>query len=214
MSNIAVCNMQGDALGEYAWPDELLVLDKGKQAVHEAVVAYRANQRAGTASTIGKGEVAGSGGKPWKQKGTGRARAGYRQSPIWRGGGTVFGPKPRSFRKHLTKKAARLAFCRAFSEQIAAGKVTVIDEVKVGEPKTRLVADALKKLGVSGPVLLVVGGSDQNLWLAARNIDGLEVVEAKDLNTFQVVRHRRILATKDAMEKIEGRLRGEGSTSS
>ena len=131
MSKVAVCNMQGDALGEYAFPEDMLVLDKGAQAVQEAVVAYRANQRAGTASTRGKGEIAGAGSKPWRQKGSGRARAGYRQSPLWRGGGTVFGPRPRSFRKGLNKKTARLAFCRAFSDRVAGGCVTVIDELAV-----------------------------------------------------------------------------------
>jgi large subunit ribosomal protein L4 len=214
MSKVAVRNMQGEALGEHVVPDELLVLDRGAQAVHESVAAYRANQRAGTASTRGKGEVAGSGAKPWRQKGTGRARAGYRQSPIWRGGGTVFGPRPRSFRKTLTKKAARLAFCRAFSEQLAGGAVTVVDRFAVDAPRTRLVADALRKLGADGTVLLVVAAIDRNLGLAARNLPGVELVEAKDLNTYQVLRHRRILVTGEAMEVLEGRLRGRGGMSS
>mgnify|MGYP001828604940 CR=1 FL=1 len=214
MSKVAVCNMQGDALGEYAFPEDALVLDRGAQAVQDAVVAYRANQRAGTASTRGKGEIAGTGSKPWKQKGSGRARAGYRQSPLWRGGGAVFGPRPRSFRKGMNKKTARLAFSRAFSERVAAGEVTVLDELTLSEPRTRVLADVLKKLDAQGPVLLVVGEADRNLGLAARNIPRLELVEAKDLNTFQVVRHRRILATKEAMEKIEGRMRGQGGASS
>ncbi|MBU0678134.1 MAG: 50S ribosomal protein L4, partial [Verrucomicrobia bacterium] len=113
--------MKGESIGDFDFSDELLVHDKGLQALQNAVVAHRAAQRAGSASTLTKSEVAGSGRKPWRQKGLGRARAGYRQSPVWRGGGVAFGPKPRSYAKKISKKGARLAFRRAFSEKIAAG---------------------------------------------------------------------------------------------
>src|SRR5512137_1096628 len=123
MSKLAVYDMKGGSVGEAEFPEALLVGRKGEQAVHDAVVAYRAGLRSGTASTLRKGEVAGSGKTPWRQKGTGRARAGYRQSPVWRGGSVAFGPHPRSYAQNLPRKVARLAFQAAFSARVAAGEV-------------------------------------------------------------------------------------------
>ena len=116
MSKVPVCNMQGDRVGDVQLADDLLELKRGAQAVQDAVQAYRAGLRSGTASTRKRGEVSGGGAKPWRQKGTGRARAGSIRSPIWKGGGVVFGPIPRSFAKSINRKVSQLAFCRAFSE--------------------------------------------------------------------------------------------------
>ena len=206
MSHLPLCNEKGDQLGEYEVADDLLIYDKGEQAMHDAVVFYLANQRAGTASTLGKGEVNGSNKKLWKQKGTGRARTGFRQSPIWRGGGVVFGPKPRSFRKHLPKKVARLAFRRAFSEKIAAGEVTVLESLSISEPKTKVIADLIKNLEIPRKVLFVVDDLNESLALSVRNIKNADVELAKDVNTYQVLRYPRIVVTKDGMEKIVARL--------
>ena len=126
----------------------LLVLDKGAQAVKDAVTAYRNALRAGTACTKGKGEVAGSNKKPWKQKGTGNARSGFRQSPVWRGGGVAHGPKPRDYEQKLNKKVWSLAFKRALSEKLEAGNVIVVDAFSFEAPKTKLMAKLLKDLGV------------------------------------------------------------------
>jgi large subunit ribosomal protein L4 len=210
MSTLTIRNPQGETIGEHELADGLLVWDRGDQAVHDAVVAYLANQRAGTASTLGKGEVAGTGQKPWRQKGSGRARAGYRQSPIWRGGSVAFGPKPRSYRKRLTRKTARLAFCRAFSEQVRQGAVSVLDDMRLDAPRTRQVADMLKRLEVTGPALIVVDGVDRNLYLAARNLPRVEVADAQDLHTYQVLRYPRILITQAGLAKLEARLRKRG----
>lgn len=207
MSKLPVCNMSGERLGEIDLADDLLVKGKGTQAVHDVVVAHLAKCRAGTASTLRKGEVAGSNKKPWQQKGTGRARAGFRQSPVWRGGGVAFGPKPRSYAKKVTKKTARLAFQRALSEKVASGAVTVIDQMTMPKAKTKDFAVILKKLDAVRSALVVTDTTDRNLALAARNVPNVEVVTAANVHTYQVLRHHKILVSKSAMEQLVGRLK-------
>lgn len=206
MSKVPVKNIKGDSVGDYEVADQLLVLDKGDHAVHEAVVAYQAAQRAGTASTLSKSEVNGSGKKPWKQKGLGRARAGYKQSNVWRGGYVAHGPKPRNYNKKMTKKAARLAFARAFSAKVEQGDVTVIDELSLTAPKTREFAAVLKNLGLDRGALFIVDEANDNLLLASRNIPRVEVVTAQLANTYQILRHKNVIITKAGMEALEKRL--------
>ena len=206
MSTIPVKDMQGASVGDYNIDDALLTFDKGAQAMHEAVKTYLANQRQGSASTLEKGEVAGTGAKPWKQKGLGRARAGYRQSPVWRGGGTVFGPRPRSYRKTMTKKALKLGFRRAISEKVAGGAVTVLDSLVIEGPKTKQVATLLKNLEVGKTVLLVVDQPSDDLFLASRNIPNLEVESAQNINVYQVLRYADVVVTREGMAVIEARL--------
>ncbi|MCK5528841.1 MAG: 50S ribosomal protein L4, partial [Kiritimatiellae bacterium] len=141
MSKLKLYNIDGTASGDIELADELLVLGAGEQAVHDVVVATRNAARQGSASSKHKGEVAGSNKKPWRQKGTGRARAGYRQSPIWRGGAAAFGPKPRSYAVKVNKKVSRLAFGRAFSEKVLHNQVMVLDSLTMAEPKTKLFKD-------------------------------------------------------------------------
>ncbi|MGD9874436.1 MAG: 50S ribosomal protein L4 [Kiritimatiellia bacterium] len=193
-------------MGAYALADSLLVKDKGLQAMHDSVVAYMAAQRSGTASTLNKGEVAGSNKKPWRQKGLGRARAGYRQSPVWRGGGVAFGPRPRSYRKKMTKKAARLGFCRAFSEKVAANEVIVLDELKLASAKTKDFAVMLKKLGAENGALVLMDRVEENVRRASGNIPRVEVCEARNVNTYQLLRYPVIVATKSGMAELEKRL--------
>lgn len=206
MSTVTIKNSAGASTGEYEISSDLLELEKGSQAVQEAVVAYLANQRQGNASTIGKGEVAGSNKKLWKQKGTGRARTGHRQSPIWRGGGTVFGPKPRDYTKKLTRAQAKLAFRRAFSEKVASGQLTVLDALELSGPKTSEFAAVLRSLDATYNTLVIVDGLDDNLVLAARNIPKVEVTTAAEANTYQLVRYANVFATKAALEILEKRL--------
>ena len=209
MSKLAIYDMSGKSQGEMEVADDLLVLDRGDQCLHDAIVAHQAALRAGTASTLRKGEVAGSNKKPWRQKGTGRARAGYKQSPIWRGGSVAFGPHPRSYRKKITKKTRRLAFCRAFSERIAEGAVKVLDSLALSEAKTRSFAALLKSLEISGGALIVLAKPDRDILLASRNIPKVEVATAGDLNAYQVLKYRTIVvAGKDAMEMLKDRLSG------
>ncbi len=206
MSNLKVYDVRGSEVGELDFPDGLLELERGNQAVHEMVVAYQAGQRAGTASTRNKGEVAGSNKKPWRQKGTGRARAGYRQSPVWRGGGAAFGPRPRSYAKQINKKVARLAFRRALSEKIAGGAVRVVGDLSVSEPKTKAFMAVLKALAVVRPVLIVVDRLDDKLALAARNVIGVELELASSVNVYQLLRYPQLVVNRAGLEQLQARL--------
>ncbi len=202
MSALTVYDMQGAVVGETAFPGGMPTLKKGKQALHDVVVAEQAARRAGTASTLSKGRVAGSGAKPWRQKGTGRARAGYRQSPVWRGGGVAFGPHPRDFGVKVNRKTARLAFQRAFSEKLAAGSVKVVDAIRLDEPRTRHWTALMKALDVSTPVLFMLGTIDENIRLASRNAAGVEVVRAESVSVYQVLRYPTLITDRDGLAAI------------
>ncbi len=206
MSKLPLKNVKGDSVGDYEVADQLLVLDKGDAAVHEAVVAYQANQRAGTACTLNKSEVNGSGKKPWKQKGLGRARAGYKQSNVWRGGHVAHGPRPRDYSKSLTKKAARLAFRRALSAKIEQGDITVIDELALSTPKTKEFAAVMKNLGLDRGGLFIVDETNDNLLLASRNIPRVEMATAQLVNIYQILRYKNVIVTKAGMEALLQRL--------
>jgi len=179
---------------------------KGLQAVHDAVVAYRASQRSGTACAKTRSEVAGTGKKPWRQKGTGRARVGSKQSPIWRGGGVVFGPRPRSFRKDINKKTRKLALRKALSERFKSGEVVVIDHVQFDKPKTKDVLQLLDQLKVDGTALIVTGEVNTNAQLSARNIPYVDVTTSATLNTYDTLKYDCIILTKDALSGLESRL--------
>lgn len=206
MSKVKIYDMNGALVDDFDIMDSLLVLDKGSQAVHDVVVAFRARKRAGTASTLRKGEVAGSNKKPWRQKGTGRARAGYRQSPVWRGGGVAFGPHPRAYAKKMNKKVLRLAFRRVFSEKIAAGEIKILEELMLPEAKTGLFSLLLKSLEVSGPVLVMMDKVDNNVKLAARNIPNVEIVATGAVNVYQLLKYPLIVVNKSGMEELKTRL--------
>jgi large subunit ribosomal protein L4 len=208
MSKLSVYDMKGTSLAKVDFPDELLT-SKGQQAVHDVVVAYQAGLRAGTASTLGKGAVAGSNKKPWKQKGTGRARAGFRQSPVWRGGGVAHGPHPRSYAKKVPVKVARLAFRSAFSDLVREERIRVLDQLAVAEPKTKVAVALLKSLGLGKGALIVVDKLDKNLLCAFRNVPNVEATTAKDVSTFQLVRFPVTVVTRAAMDVLRTRLENE-----
>jgi large subunit ribosomal protein L4 len=210
MNKLPLKNLKGESIGDYEVAEQTLVLDKGQQAVHESVVAYLAHQRAGTASTKSKSEVAGSGKKPWKQKGLGRARAGYKQSPVWRGGAVAHGPQPRKYKKKVSKKVARLAFQRAFSAKVVQAEITVIDQLELDTPKTKAFAAVLANLQLDRSALIIVDEISANLTLASRNIPQVEVVTAAQVNTYQLLRYKQIVITQPAMEKVQARLSQEG----
>lgn len=180
---------------------------KGRQAVHDVVVAMRANRRRGTASTKTKGEVALSGAKPWRQKGTGRARAGDKSSPIWVGGGVVFGPQPRDYSKHVPKKVRVLAFRKALSERILAGDVLLVESFAVAEPKTKkfvaLVSETVKD---ARKVLLIGTAFDEKTCLAARNVQSVQLARAADVNTEQLLAFDKIVVTREALNTLSERL--------
>ena len=210
MATIKMYGRDGRDTGEVEVADDMLILDRGEQAVRDAVVARNASLRAGTASTLRKGEVAGSNKKPWKQKGTGRARAGYRQSPVWRGGGVAFGPHPRDFSIKVNKKVVRLAFRRALSERIAAGAVKLVEDLSLAAPKTKELRGVLEALGAPS-ALIVVPAWDDNLLLSARNLQGVEVTTVRNCSVYQVLRYPSIVMTRAAWEELKPRFSGENT---
>lgn len=214
MSKLPIKSIEGADKGAYELPDELLVYDKGSQAMASGVTAFRAAQRGGNASTKTKAEVRGTGAKPWKQKGLGRARAGYRQSPIWRGGGVAFGPKPRDYRKSQNKKTARLAFRRSVSEKVASGQVTVVENFDFEKPSTKRFSQLLAQLEARGPILFVFEQASDNVALSARNISNLEIARAQDLNVYQVLRYPTIFITQSGMQVLESRMQAHVRKSS
>ncbi len=206
---LTIKNVKGANAGELNLSFEPVEADKGNQAVHDVVVAYMAAQRSGTACTKTMGDVAGSGKKPWRQKGTGRARAGSFASPLWRGGGVVFGPKPRDYTKKVTKKTRHLALRKALTERLNAGEITVLDDIKLDSPKTKGFLGILTSLKVEGTTLLVTAGGDQNLILASRNVEHVELANPTSLNTYQLLRCKNVLFTRAAMETLDQRLKSD-----
>ncbi len=184
----------------------LLSNGRGSQALHEAVVAYRANRRSGTRGTKTKGTVRGSGRKPWAQKGTGRARAGYASSPVWRGGGVVFGPQPRDFSKKLPKKVKRLALRKALSGRIAEGAVLLSEPIELAEPKTKELVGRLEGWNRKETVLIVVEKSDSAVWLAARNHPLIAVVSAAEVNAEDLLWPDRVVLEQAVLPVLDERL--------
>jgi len=206
MSTIKLFNSAGDSAEEITFADGNLELEKGAQAVKDTVVAWQNARRAGTACTKSKGEVAGSNKKPWRQKGTGRARAGYRQSPVWRGGAVAFGPKPRDFSQKINKKVAKLAFSRALSEKINDGQISVIERFDLADAKTRTLKSMLAKMGYERSVLIVVDVYDDKLTLAARNLQKVEVAAADEVSVYSLLLYRNVIATKAGFEALTVRM--------
>lgn len=191
---------------EVTFDEAALTLDKGAQAVKDAVTAIRNAMRAGTASTKGKGEVAGSNKKPWKQKGTGNARAGFRQSPVWRGGGVAHGPKPRSYEQKLNKKVWKLAFARAFSDKLKAGDVIVLDEFKFEAPKTKLMAKLLKDLGVDRTACIVQKDVDETVLLVMSNLPRVDYATAQGLDVYTLMANRKLVCDKAGFDALMARI--------
>ena len=206
---LTIKDTKGNNQGELEVKLQLIEDGKGTQAVHDVVVAYQAAQRMGTASTKTMGEVAGTGKKPWRQKGTGRARAGSFQSPLWRGGGVVFGPKPRDFNKKVSRKTKQLALRKALSERLRAGDVLVVDDLKLATPKTKEFVGLLSALQLKGSALFVSQLPDPNLTLASRNVPKVLLATSKTLNTYDVLRSDKLVFTRGAFEQVEARLTQE-----
>ena len=203
---LAVKDIQGKDQGEVEITMKLIDNGRGTEAVHQTIVAYNAAQRMGTACTKNAGEVAGTNKKPWRQKGTGRARAGSFQSPLWRGGGVVFGPKPRDFTKKVNRTTRELALRKALSERLKAGDVLIVDDLKLPSAKTRDFLGVLNALQVEGTALIVAHGADKNLQLASRNVSRIELTTGDSVNTYQVLRSGKLVFTRGAFEQVEKRL--------
>ena len=194
---------------EVTYDESQLTLDKGAQAVKDAVTAIRNAMRAGTASTKSKGEVAGSNKKPWKQKGTGNARAGFRQSPVWRGGGVAHGPKPRDYSQKINKKVMKLAFARAVSEKIAAGEVLVVSEFKFEAAKTKAMVSFLKTIGVERSALVLTADFNETIALMVRNLPRVDSAMASELNPYAVLLFKNIVCDKAGFDALMARVAGK-----
>lgn len=204
---IDILNMKGEKVGDYTIDDSCIELEKGTQAVHDAVVGFLAETRAGTASTKTRAEVAGTGKKPFKQKGGGRARAGETRNPVWRHGGIAFGPKPRDFSIKLNQKVRKLALKRAFSDCLQEKSVIVVDSLNLPDFKTRNFAGVLKALKLDdSKVLVAVPEYDENLERAAGNMSMVFTLKATSVNTYYVLLADKILFTKEALDAFVKRL--------
>lgn len=187
---------------------ESFVGNRGRQAVKEVIVAHRANARQGTASTKTRAEVSGGGRKPWRQKGTGNARAGSTTSPIWSGGGIAFGPKPRDYSKKTNKKVRNLALRRLLFDRATSGELEVLESFEVSEPKTKAVHALVRKIAPKGRILLIDDNISANAKLASRNLDGVDLLEATALNALSLAAYSKVLITRQALDRLVSRLNG------
>ena len=204
MPNVTLYNVAGQAAGEIKLNDSVFGVEYNEAVIHQAVVRQMANERLGTHATLTRGLVRGGGKKPWRQKGTGRARVGSIRSPLWVGGGTVFGPTPRSHAKSMNRKARQLAVKSALSEKLRSNEIVVLDKIGFAAPKTK---DAIKMLAafhVEGKALIIDGDeSVMNTVLSARNIPGVKAIAPSGINIYDLVHYTRLFITKSAVEKIE-----------
>jgi large subunit ribosomal protein L4 len=199
MASLTVKTTAGADAGSVDLDDGLFGIEPNVPVMHQVVTAQLAARRAGTQSTKTRAEVSGGGAKPWKQKGTGRARAGSSRSPIWRGGGVALGPKPRRYDQKTPKKMKRLALASALSDRAADGKVVVVDEFSFSTPRTKDAMAALSALGTEGRVLVVLRPEDTNAWLSFRNLPEVHVLSPGELNTFDVLVSDFVVFTKDTL---------------
>jgi large subunit ribosomal protein L4 len=204
--NIDVHDAQGQVIRQATLPDAIFALEIKEHLLYEVVRYQLARRRQGTAHTKNRSEVRGGGRKPWRQKGTGRARAGSRRSPLWRGGGTVFGPVPRSYAYSMPKKKRRAALCSALSLKVQEQAFRIIDSFDITQPKTRQVVQMVRCFTESPKVLLLVGEPHDVLHLSARNIPQVKVLPVAGLNVYDLLHYTTIICAEEAIEKIAGRL--------
>ncbi len=203
MPTVELLNMQGEQVGEIELHPSIFACEVKMSLIHDVARMLLNNRRLGTVGTKTRGEVRGGGKKPWRQKGTGRARHGSIRSPIWKGGGIVFGPKPRDYRFLLPKKVRRAALYAALSAKLKDNQLTVLDEIKLEQPKTKEIVRMLQNLQVEGKALLVTAGPDLNVYRSGRNIPGVKTVIARQLNVLDIINHDRLILTKDAVKSVE-----------
>lgn len=202
MANVAVLNMAGAQVGTIELNDAIFGIEANEHVMHLSVVQYLANQRQGTQSTKTRAEVRGGGRKPYRQKGTGRARQGSIRSPQWVGGGVVFAPKPRDYSFKLNKKVKRLALQSALSTKVAEGKIIVLDELTLSEVKTKEMVKVLGNIKCDN-ALIVMDGSNENVMLSARNIPTVKTASVNTINVYDLLKYNNLVVTKEAVEKIQ-----------
>jgi len=204
MPQVTVYDTNGKQVGELQLNDKVFGAEVNKSLMHEVVVMHLARQRVGTAATKTRSMVRGGGRKPWRQKGTGRARQGSIRAPQWRKGGIVFGPQPRDFSYTMPKKARRAALCSALSAKVQSNNLIVLDDWQIDAPKTKEVVKVLKNLNLDGKkALIVTADNDAVMYKSARNIEKVAAMEARNLNTYEVLNYATLIMTKDAVAKVE-----------
>lgn len=203
MANVKVYNMSGAEVGTIDLNDDIFGIDVSEHAMHMAVVQYLANKRQGTQSAKTRAEVSGGGKKPWRQKGTGRARQGSIRSPQWTHGGIALGPKPRDYSYSINKKVKRLAICSALSAKAAEGKLVIVNDYAIADYSTKAVVKMLKNIGVSGKTLMVQAVADEKVVKSAGNIPGVQTTLATTMNAYDTINARTLVVNLDAAKKLE-----------
>jgi len=202
MPTVAVYNMEGAKVGTMEVSEAIFAAEVNKAVLHQVVTNYLANQRQGTQSTKTRTEVRGGGIKPWRQKGTGRARQGSIRAPQWTGGGVALGPKPRDYRYSINKKVKKIALKSALSAKYEAYEIFVIEDLKMDEIKTATIAKMLKALDINTKALIVTAECDENIYKSARNINGVSTATVGTINVYDILRHNKFIITKDALAKV------------
>lgn len=203
MPKVTLFNMEGSGVGELELSEHVFGIEPNESVVHETVVQHLAGLRRGTHSTKKRGEVRGGGRKPWRQKGTGRARVGSSRSPIWRGGGITFGPKPRDYSFHIPKKKLNLAMRSVLSEKVQDENLTVVEGLQFDAPKTKDMLAVLEALSLEGKTLLVLAEEDMNVIKSARNLPNVKLATVEELNVYDTINAGKVLMTKEAVAKVE-----------
>ena len=203
MPSIAVLNMQGKEVGQQELSEAVFGIEPNVSVMNDMVKNYLANQRQGTQSALTRSEVSGGGKKPWRQKGTGRARQGSIRSPQWTGGGTVFGPHPRSYAMKVNNKEVKLAMRSALSAKLADGELHVVDTFPFEKPRTKDAVAFLKAFGLEGRTTVVVCDDDVNTYLSFRNIPKVNIIPVSDINTYELIDNKKLVVTADALKYIE-----------
>jgi len=203
MPKVAVYDMRGTQVGEIDLNDKVFGIEPNEAVMQQFIKMQLANKRVGTASTKTRAEVRGGGKKPWKQKGTGRARVGSTRNPVWRGGGIVFGPKPRDYSYRLPRKVRRLALKSALSSKVLASNIIVVDLLAFNEPRTKIMAETLELLNATPKTLIVTADGDVNVHKSARNIPGVKPIKVDYMNVFDLLKYETLLMTKDAVARVE-----------
>lgn len=203
MPKVTVFNMEGLQVGEMDLSDSVFGIEPNEAVVHQVIKAQLTNRRAGTSATKTRGMVAGGGRKPWRQKGTGRARAGSRRSPVWKGGGVVFGPHPKEYSASVPRKVRRLAMKSVLSAKVRDDSLIIIDDLVFDEPKTRKMVEVLDALKVFDKALLVTADGDINVVKSSRNIPGVKPVRADFINVYDLLAYDKLVMTRDAVARVE-----------
>lgn len=203
MPKVAVFNIEGKQVGDMELNDDVFAVEINEALLHKVIVNQLANRRQGTVATKTRGLVSGGGRKPWRQKGTGRARVGSTRTPVWVGGGVTFGPEPRDYSYKMPKKARRAALKSALSVKVRDGKFVIVDQLAIDKPKTKKIVEIFEALEANTKTLVVLSEWDANIYLALRNIPNTLLSKSAGLNVYDILNHDKIVITKDAVAKLE-----------